>query len=47
MEFENCRILAEGQLIPNDPLVSGINNNDLIIGNSGSGKTGASRSKSR
>ena len=35
----SLRILAEGQLIPNDPLVSGINNNDLIIGPSGAGKT--------
>jgi type IV secretion system protein VirD4 len=33
------RILAEGQLIPNDTRVSGINNNDLIIGPSGAGKT--------
>ena len=39
MEFENCRILAEGQLIPNDTRLSGINNNDLIIGPSGAGKT--------
>ena len=39
MNPSTCRILAEGQLIPNDPLVSGINNNDLIIGPSGAGKT--------
>ncbi len=33
------RILAEGRLIPNDTRVSGINNNDLVIGPSGAGKT--------
>ncbi len=39
MENASCRILAEGQLITNDTRRSGINNNDLIIGPSGAGKT--------
>lgn len=33
------RILAENQLISNDTWVTGVNNNDLIIGPSGAGKT--------
>lgn len=34
------RILAQGVTVPNDTKVTGLNNNDLIIGSSGSGKTG-------
>lgn len=34
------RILGQGQLVSNDDLHSGFNNNDLIVGGSGSGKTG-------
>lgn len=33
------RILAQGQLVSNDTWATGINNNDLIIGPSGAGKT--------
>lgn len=43
MDQENMggyRILAEGCYAPNDDIRSGFNNNDLIIGGSGSGKTG-------
>ncbi len=39
MNASTFRILAEYQLIPNDTRVSVINNNDLIIGPSGAGKT--------
>ncbi len=35
----NCRILAEGKMADNDTHKTGLNNNDLIIGASGSGKT--------
>ena len=35
----NCRILAQDVTIPNDTWVTGLNNNDLIIGPSGAGKT--------
>ena len=34
------RILAKGITVSNDTKVTGFNNNDLIIGSSGSGKTG-------
>lgn len=36
----NERILAEGVSVSNDTKVTGLNNNDMIIGSSGSGKTG-------
>lgn len=38
-ESGNRRILAKGVTVSNDTWVSGINNNDLIIGPSGAGKT--------
>ena len=38
-EKNNCRILGKGQWISNDDIKSGLNNNDLIIGGTGSGKT--------
>ena len=38
--MKNERILANGIAISNDTRVTGLNNNDLIIGSSGSGKTG-------
>ncbi|MDE7288403.1 MAG: type IV secretory system conjugative DNA transfer family protein, partial [Oscillospiraceae bacterium] len=38
--MKNERILANGISISNDTKVTGLNNNDLIIGSSGSGKTG-------
>ncbi len=34
------RILANGVTVPNDTRISGLNNNDLIVGSSGAGKTG-------
>jgi len=34
------RILAENVKVTNDTVITGLNNNDLIIGSSGSGKTG-------
>lgn len=37
---ENTRILAENVRVTNDTRASGLNNNDLIIGPSGAGKTG-------
>ena len=37
--MNSFRILAEGRQIPNDTRATGINNNDLIIGPSGAGKT--------
>lgn len=37
---ENVRFLAENITVSNDTRVTGLNNNDLIIGSSGSGKTG-------
>lgn len=37
--MENCRILANNQYRDNNTWVSGLNNNDLIIGPSGAGKT--------
>ena len=39
MKIETSRILAQDCLIPNDTWVTHINNNDLIIGPSGAGKT--------
>lgn len=39
MRNATYRILAEGQLMNNDTWATGINNNDLIIGPSGAGKT--------
>lgn len=36
----NKRVLGKEQWISNDDLTSGFNNNDLIVGGSGSGKTG-------
>ena len=39
MKNDSFRILAEGQLISNDTRATGINNNDLILGPSGAGKT--------
>ncbi|MBQ8843155.1 MAG: type IV secretory system conjugative DNA transfer family protein [Ruminiclostridium sp.] len=38
--MNNCRILAEGRYVSNDTRATHLNNNDLIIGSSGSGKTG-------
>ena len=38
--MKNDRILAEGITVSNDTKSTGFNNNDLIIGSSGSGKTG-------
>lgn len=35
----NSRILAEGRMVSNDTRKTGLNNNDLIVGSSGSGKT--------
>lgn len=35
----SCRILAQGHAISNDTWITGLNNNDLIIGPSGAGKT--------
>ncbi len=37
--IENARILADGHLVPNDTWTTRLNNNDLIIGPSGAGKT--------
>ena len=36
---KDCRILAEGHFMDNDTRVTGLNNNDAVIGGSGSGKT--------
>lgn len=38
--MNNNRILANGIAISNNTEVTGLNNNDLIIGSSGTGKTG-------
>lgn len=38
--MDNTRILADGVEISNDTRLTGLNNNDMIIGSSGSGKTG-------
>lgn len=38
--MNNYRILAEGKSISNNTFKTGLNNNDLIIGPSGAGKTG-------
>ena len=38
-EKGNYRILAEGKYINNDTWETGLNNNDLIVGVSGAGKT--------
>ncbi len=38
--MNNERILAQGITVSNDTKITGFNNNDLIIGSSGSGKTG-------
>ena len=34
------RILAKGVVVSNDTRITGLNNNDIIIGTSGCGKTG-------
>ena len=39
MTKENLRILAKGETISNDTRATGLNNNDLVIGPSGAGKT--------
>ena len=39
MRNNSYRILARGSLISNDTWATGINNNDLVIGPSGAGKT--------
>lgn len=39
MKKQTFRILAQGQMMNNDTWQTGINNNDLIIGPSGAGKT--------
>ena len=36
----NNRILAEGVLVSNDTKKTGLNNNDILVGSSGAGKTG-------
>lgn len=38
--MNNVRILAQGVSVSNDTRATGLNNNDMIIGSSGSGKTG-------
>ena len=38
-EKGNYRILAEGKYINNNTWETGLNNNDLIVGVSGAGKT--------
>ena len=38
MQYKSSRILARDQTISNDTWVTGLNNNDLIIGPSGAGK---------
>jgi len=38
--MKNYRILAKDVIISNDTKLTGLNNNDMIIGSSGSGKTG-------
>ena len=38
--MNNNRILANGIVISNNTELTGLNNNDLIIGSSGTGKTG-------
>lgn len=38
--MNNTRILAENVSVSNDTKATGLNNNDMIIGSSGSGKTG-------
>lgn len=38
--MKNARIFAENCIVSNDTRVTGLNNNDTIIGGSGSGKTG-------
>ena len=38
--MKNYRILADGIKVSNDTKVTNLNNNDMIIGSSGSGKTG-------
>lgn len=40
MERRNERVLAQGVRVSNDTRRTGLNNNDLIIGSSGAGKTG-------
>ena len=40
-EEMGIRMLAEGVEISNDTWKTGLNNNDLIIGSTGSGKTGS------
>lgn len=37
--MDDIRILADGVEISNDTRLTGLNNNDMIIGSSGSGKT--------
>ena len=39
MRNTGYRILAEGQTVSNDTWATGLNNNDVIIGPSGAGKT--------
>ena len=39
--MRNMRYLADGITISNDTRRTGLNNNDMIIGSSGSGKTGS------
>ena len=39
MHNTGYRILAEGQQVSNDTWITGLNNNDCIIGPSGAGKT--------
>ena len=38
--MKNKRFLADGITVSNDTRLTGLNNNDLIIGASGAGKTG-------
>lgn len=39
MNGRDCRILADGHMMDNDTRATGLNNNDAVIGGSGSGKT--------
>ena len=39
MKKKNMRVMAKGLYMSNDTRVTGLNNNDLIIGPSGAGKT--------
>ena len=40
-QSKDLRILGEGKQVSNDTRTTNLNNNDLIVGSSGSGKTGS------